>query len=213
MTSISKHDLDQYIEDYCTDVGEVLQQNFRETHLKTFYPQMLSGKVQAKFLEMICQMIKPMRVLEIGTFTGYSAIAMAKGLPEDALLHTIEVNEEMESMIRKYIDLARIKHKIKLHIGEAIEIIPQLDEAFDLVFIDADKEQYCNYYELVMEKLKPNGFIIADNVLWGGKAVKGKNPDRETRGIRKFNTHVKNDSRVEQVMLSVRDGLMLIRKL
>lgn len=213
MVPIDKQDIDQYIEDHCSDIGEVLQENYRETHLKTFYPQMLSGKVQAKFLEMICSMIRPKRVLEIGTFTAYAAIAMANGLAEDALLYTIEVNEEMEPMIRKYIELSGVSHKIKVCMGDATEIIPQLDEIFDLVFIDADKEQYCSYYELVLEKLRPNGFIIADNVLWGGKAVKDKNPDRETRGIRKFNTHVKNDPRVEQVMLSVRDGLLVIRKL
>ena len=213
MTEIIEYNIEKYIEDYSTNVNKVLQQNYRETNLTTFYPQMLSGKVQAKFLEMISRMMQPERVLEIGTFTGYSAIALAAGLSKDGKLFTIEVNEEMESIIKKYISLAGMKDKIKLFLGDALQIIPQFDKLFDLVFIDADKEQYVDYYELSMEKLKPGGFMLIDNVLWGGKAVQGKNPDKETRGIRRFNEHVRNDNRVEQVILSVRDGLMMVRKL
>ncbi len=206
-------EIEEYIEVHSTDVDKVLQQNFRETHLTTYYPQMLSGRVQAKFLEMICRMLQPEQVLEIGTFTTYSAIAMAKGMPENGRLFTIEINEEMEAMILKYISLAGMKDKIKLLLGDALQIIPALNYLFDLVFIDADKEQYVDYYELAMEKLRPGGFILADNVLWGGKAVNDPRPDKETLGIRRFNNHVKNDKRVEQVMLSVRDGLLLVRKL
>ncbi|RLD40297.1 MAG: methyltransferase [Bacteroidetes bacterium] len=213
MTKIVEYDFEKYIEDHSTDVKKVLQQNFRETNLTTFYPQMLSGKVQAKFLEMICQMIQPERVLEIGTFTGYSAIALAEGLSNNGKLFTIEINEELESIINKYIALAGMDDKIELLLGDALQIIPRLNELFDLVFIDADKEQYVDYYELSIEKLRPGGFILIDNVLWGGKAVRDKNPDKETQGIRRFNEHVKNDDRVEQVILSIRDGLMLVRKL
>jgi len=213
MIDIIEYEIEKYIEDHSTNTSKVLQQNYRETNLTTFYPQMLSGKVQAKFLEMICRMMQPERVLEIGTFTAYSAIAMAEGLPENAKLITIEVNEELETIIKKYIALAGMNDKIELLLGDALQIIPQLDELFDFVFIDADKEQYIDYYELSMEKLKPGGFILIDNVLWGGKAVKGKNPDKETRGIRRFNEYVKNDKRVEQVILSIRDGLMMVRKL
>ena len=213
MTEIIEYNIEKYIEDYSTNVSRVLQQNYRETNLTTFYPQMLSGKVQAKFLEMICRMINPERVLEIGTFTGYSAIAMAAGLSENGKLFTIEVNEEMETIIKKYISLAGMDDKIELRLGDALQIIPRLNETFDLVFIDADKEQYVDYYELSMDKLRAGGFILVDNVLWGGKAVKGKNPDNETRGIRRFNEYVKDDDRVEQVILSIRDGLMMVRKL
>ena len=213
MTKIVEYDFEKYIEDHSTDVKKVLQQNFRETNLTTFYPQMLSGKVQAKFLEMICQMIQPERVLEIGTFTGYSAIALAEGLSNNGKLFTIEINEELESIINKYIALAGMDDKIELLLGDALQIIPRLNELFDLVFIDADKEQYVDYYELSIEKLRPGGFILIDNVLWGGKAVRDKKPDNETQGIRRFNEHVKNDDRVEQVILSIRDGLMLVRKL
>jgi len=213
MTKIVEYDFEKYIENHSTDVKKVLQQNFRETNLTTFYPQMLSGKVQAKFLEMICRMIQPERVLEIGTFTGYSAIALAEGLSNNGKLFTIEINEELESIINKYIALAGMDDKIELLLGDALQIIPRLNELFDLVFIDADKEQYVDYYELSIEKLRPGGFILIDNVLWGGKAVRDKNPDKETQGIRRFNDHVKNDDRVEQVILSIRDGLMLVRKL
>ena len=213
MSAIIEFDIEKYIEEHTTGETNVLHQNYRETHLTTYYPQMLSGKVQAKFLEMICRMLQPKRILEIGTFTGYSAIAMAGGLPKNGLIYTIEINEEQEKIIQKYIALAGMEEKIKLFIGDAVKIIPQIDEVFDLVFIDADKEQYVDYYEFSMEKLRPGGFILADNVLWGGKAVRDEHPDKETRGIRRFNEHVKNDPRVEQLMLSVRDGLMLVRKL
>ena len=213
MIDIIEYDIEKYIENHSSDVSKLLQQNYRETNLTTFYPQMLSGKVQSKFLEMICRMIQPKRILEIGTFTGYSAIAMAEALPQNGKLFTIEVNEELETVIRKYIGLAGMKDKIDLLMGDALQIIPQLNETFDLVFIDADKEQYVDYYELSMDKLRSGGFILVDNVLWGGKAVKDKNPDKETQGIRRFNEYVKNDDRVEQVILSVRDGLMVVRKL
>jgi len=213
MAAIIENDIEAFIDNHTTPVNEVLHQNYRETNLTTFYPQMLSGKVQAKFLEMISRMIQPKRILEIGTFTGYSAIALAGGLQENGKLLTIEVNPEMEQIIRKYISLAGMEDMIQLLLGDALKIIPQLNEVFDFDFIDADKEQYIDYYELALAKLRPGGFILTDNVLWGGKAVRDKKPDKETRGIQLFNTHVKNDTRVEQVILSVRDGLMMVRKL
>jgi len=175
---------------------------------------MLSGNVQGKFLEMICRMLQPKRVLEIGTFTGYSAIAMAQGLNNDALIYTIEVNEEMESFIHEYISKSGLEKKIKLLMGDALEIIPTLEEEFDLVFIDADKEQYVDYYKLAKTKLKKGGFILADNVLWSGKVIESSSKtDKETQGIVEFNEFVNNDPEVEQLMLSIRDGLMLIRKI
>lgn len=202
-----------YIEDHTTDENSLMYELNRETHLKTFYPNMLSGKVQGKFLEMVVRMLRPVRVLEIGTFTGYSAIAMAKALPEDGLIYTLDNNVEIESMARKYFEKSGLVNKIRFLIGDALTLIPQIDETFDMIFIDAEKAQYLNYYEMALKKLRKGGFILADNVLWGGKAVfTPKNPDKETRGIRAFNNFVNRDSRVEQVMLSIRDGLMLIRK-
>lgn len=204
--------IEEYLEKYTSPETKVMNELNRETHLKTFYPNMLSGAVQGKFLEMISHMIKPKKILEIGTFTAYSAIAMASGLAEGGQLITIEVNEEMESFIRNYIKKSGMEKKIELMMGNALEIIPELEDTFDLVFIDADKEQYVDYYELAFSKLKKGGFILADNVLWNGKVLEDDaKSDKETLGIKAFNEHVKNDKRVEQVMLSVRDGLMLIR--
>jgi predicted O-methyltransferase YrrM len=205
--------IEAYIETHTTPEIEILKELNRQTHLRTFYPRMLSGHIQGKFLEMVCHMIQPKRVLEIGTFTSYSAIAIAQGIPDDALIYTIEVNEEMESFIREFITKSGMDKKIKLMMGDALEIIPTLDESFDLVFIDADKEQYVDYYKMAKQKLRPGGFIIADNVIWSGKVLeKSSRTDKETQGIVAFNEFVKNDTDVEQVMLSIRDGLLLIRK-
>lgn len=206
--------IDKYIENHTTPETDLLKALNRATHLKTFYPNMLSGSVQGKFLEMISYMIRPKYILEIGTFTAYSAIALAKGLAKGGKLITLEVNEEMETFAKEYISKSGMDDEIQLIMGDAVEIIPQLSEEFDLVFIDADKEQYVDYYELSITKLKPGGFILADNVLWNGKVLEADSKsDKETRGIKAFNEYVKNDKRVEQVMLSVRDGLLLVRKL
>lgn len=205
--------IEAYLETHTTPEIEVLKELNRQTHLRTFYPRMLSGHIQGKFLEMVCHMIQPKRVLEIGTFSGYSAIAMAKGLKDEALIYTIEVNEEMEPFILEFITKSGMENMIRLKMGNALEIIPTLDEVFDLVFIDADKEQYVEYYNLAKGKLRPGGFIIADNVIWSGKVLdKSPKTDKETQGIVAFNEFVKKDLEVEQVMLSIRDGLLLIRK-
>lgn len=201
-----------YIKNHTTSEDKVMYELNRATHLRTFYPNMLSGSVQGKFLEMVSCMIRPRRILEIGTFTGYSAICLAKGLTPDGKLITIEVNEEMEDFINDFIKKSGMDDRIELVLGDALKVIPGLDGQFDLIFIDADKEQYIDYYELAMDKLKNGAFILADNVLWGGKTVYDKKPDNKTQGIRRFNEQVKNDDRVEQVMLSIRDGLLLIRK-
>lgn len=214
MMSLLSEKLEGYIEQHTTPEDEALNELNRETHLKTYYPRMLSGNVQGKFLEMIVQMIKPSRILEIGTFTGYSAIAMAKGLPENGKIITLEVNPEMEVFIRKFIKKSGFENRIELLIGDAVGLIPKINEQFDLVFIDADKEQYIEYYNLAMEKLRPGGFILADNVLWSGKVLEeDSKSDKETNGIKAFNDFVANDPRVEQVILSVRDGLLLARKI
>ena len=203
-----------YSENFTSPESDLLYQLNRQTHLRTFYPNMLSGKVQGKFLEMLVFMIKPENILEIGTFTGYSSLSMASALPEDGNIFTIEFNEEIVAFAKEFFEKSDKKDKIHLIQGDALEIIPKLNKKFDLVFIDADKEQYINYYSLVFPKVKKGGYILADNVLWGGKAVLNiKKPDKETLGIRAFNEYVKEDSRVEQVMLTVRDGLFLIRKI
>ncbi|HNY02831.1 MAG TPA: O-methyltransferase [Bacteroidales bacterium] len=216
--------LQNYVEAHSSPEPEVLVRLDRETHLTQLYPRMLSGHIQGGFLKMLVTMIRPARILEIGTFTGYSAIAMGYGLDhvpatpdreggDSSFLHTIEINPELEEGIRKYIREAGMEKVIMLHIGDAREIIPFIDETWDLVFIDADKPAYVEYYELVMPRLRPGGFIVADNVLWDGKVTgdPGK-MDRETRGIVAFNRHVRDDERVENVILPLRDGLMLIRK-
>lgn len=206
--------LENYILDHTTAEDSLLADLNRETHLKVMYPRMLSGNLQGKFLEMISHMIKPKAILEIGTYTGYSAICLAKGLSDDGVLHTIEINPELNGFSEKYFNKSGLKYKIQQHIGSALEIIPQLNEVFDLVFIDADKENYLNYYKLVFDKVKTGGFILADNALWDGKVIKDTNQqDKETKGIDEFNKYIQQDKGVENMLLPLRDGIMLIRKL
>lgn len=202
----------RYAEAHTTDEDPVLQELFRTTHLKTVHPQMLSGKVQGQFLSMISQMIRPERILEIGTFTGYSAYCLSKGLQEGGRLVTIEVNEELEEMVRSFFNKAGIANKTELMIGDALEILPGMKEEFDLVFIDANKEHYPDYYELCMKILKKGGFLVADNVLWGGKVIEASNQDESTRKLHEFNQLVQEDARVENVFLTIRDGLLLLIK-
>jgi len=205
--------LEEYLEKHTSKPSDLLLEITKLTNLRTQFPRMLSGQIQGKFLEMISNIIKPKRILEIGTFTGYSAISLAAGLPDDGTLITIEYNEEYEDMIRYFIRKANLEHKIQLLIGDAKEIIPNLHERFDLVFIDADKYGYSIYYELVINMLRNGGIILVDNVLWSGKVLHPENMDAETTAIVKFNKIVSDDSRVEQVLLPLRDGLMMIRKL
>jgi len=190
----------------------VLAELYRETHSKVLYPRMISGHLQGLLLEFISRMIRPEAILEIGTFTGYSAICLAKGLKPGGKLHTIEINDELQPIIEKYIRKAGLQDSIILHTGDAREILPSLETAFDLVFIDADKQHYLEYYQTLFMKIRAGGYLIADNVLWGGKVVR-RSADKETMGILAFNEFVKNDERVEELMLPVRDGLMLVRKI
>jgi len=174
---------------------------------------MLSGHLQGKILEMISKMIQPEKILEIGTYTGYSAICLAKGIKKGGKLHTIEINDELEDIVLKYIKKAGLTEVVSNHFGNALEIIPEINEMFDLVFIDGDKREYLKYYHMVFDHVKPGGFILADNVLWSGKVIELDSPDDEyTKGIFDFNEYLKNDSRVEKVILPLRDGLTLIRK-
>ncbi len=191
----------------------VLKELARETNAKMVNPRMLCGKLQGKLLYMISKMIKPKRILEVGTFTGYSAICLAQGLDKEGVLHTIEINEELEDFIRKYLEKAHLNKKVVLHIGNAMEVIPTLDEDFDLVYIDADKPNINYYYKLIIDRVTPGGFIIVDNVLWSGKVLQTPDKkDMDTISIIQFNEMVQNDERVENLMLPFRDGLSIIRK-
>lgn len=207
-------EIQKYVENHTQPETEVLQELNRETYLKVVSPGMLSGHLQGSTLAMFVALVQAKNILEIGTYTGYSAIWMAKAMHEGGKLHTIDKNEELETMVRKYFEKAEVTDKIELHIGNALEIIPTLSETFDLVYIDADKENYLNYYEMVIEKIRKCGLIIADNVLWHGKVISPEeNSDKATQSILDFNTHVHNDERVENVLFPIRDGLMVARKL
>jgi len=199
--------------EHTTDENELLKELYRETHVKIYHPRMLSGHLQGKILKMLSHMIAPYRILEIGTYTGYSALCLAEGLLPGGLLHTIEINDELEEFIRLYINRSSHASKIKLHIGNAINIIPSLDDTFDLVFIDGDKREYLDYYHAVFSKVRQGGFIIADNVLWNGKVLNPNENDEFTKSIREFNDYVHYDTRVENVMLPIRDGMMILRKI
>lgn len=184
----------------------------RETHLKTAYPNMLSGPLLGGFLRMISRMLQPSAILEIGTFTGYSALCLADGLADGGKLHTIERNPEMLSMIKKHLDGHGLGEEIELHLGDALEIIPQIKETIDLAFIDGEKSEYIDYYEALLPRLRKGGIILADNVLWSGKVVDESVDDKDTVSIRRFNTHVQEDDRVTNYLLPIRDGLMIIIK-
>lgn len=202
--------------DYCiahsTIQPSALYDLERETYLKTLAPQMLSGHLQGQFLRFISSLKKPSAILEIGTFTGYSAICLATGLADGGMMHTIEANEELEEIILKYVEKTKLQDKINLHIGDAKAIIPKLDLNFDIVFIDAGKNDYSFYYDLVFEKVNSSGLIIADNVLWNGKVL-DKNQNRDTSTIDAFNKKIHDDERVENILLPIRDGLIIAQKL
>nr|WP_319998922.1 O-methyltransferase [uncultured Draconibacterium sp.] len=205
--------LHQYILDHIDEEDPVLTELDRETNLKVLGARMISGHLQGQVLTMLTKMIRPKSILELGTFTGYSAICLAKGLPEDGKLITIEVDDELESLAANYFEKAGVAHLIEQKIGAATELIPLLDQSFDLVFIDADKREYVEYYQLLIEKMQAGAYLIADNTLWSGKVLdKPRHDDRQTIGILEFNKLVKNDDRVEKVILPLRDGMTVIRK-
>lgn len=203
--------IQQYAEDFTSPEDETLKELKRETYVKVLMPRMLSGHIQGKWLSMVSHMISPKIILEIGTYTGYSAICLAKGLQKNGKLITIDINEELETMVRKYFEKANLTTVIDYKIGNALQIIPIINEKIDLVFIDADKENYSNYFDLVIDKVNSGGFILADNVLWSGKILEDKK-DKDTAAIHFFNEKIKNDSRVEQILLPIRDGILVIRK-
>jgi predicted O-methyltransferase YrrM len=204
--------LEQYLHEHSTPEDPVLEDLFRQTHLRFVNPNMATGHLQGKFLEFIALMINPGNILEIGTFTGYSAICLAKGLKPGGKLITIEMNDELKAFSHSYFCRAGVESKINQITGNALEIIPQLDLMFDLIFIDGDKREYTQYFRLIMDKVRPGGFILADNVLWGGNILDIQTSDTQTKGIIEFNNMIKNEKTIENVILPIRDGLMLIRK-
>jgi caffeoyl-CoA O-methyltransferase len=205
--------LDDYVVKHSEDEPELLQQLTRETYQKILQPRMLSGHYQGRVLSMISKLVNPKYILEIGTYTGYSALCLAEGLQSEGELHTIDVNEELADFQRKYFDASDYGKQIHQYVGDAMEIIPNLDITFDLVFIDADKENYTNYFHLIIDKLKPGGIILSDNVLWSGKVIEPLDEkDISTKAILEYNQLLKTDERVETVLLSIRDGLTISRK-
>lgn len=206
-------ELDRYLANHTTPEDSVLEELNRKTHLYAVNPNMLSGHLQGRFLEMLSHMISPTQILEIGTYTGYSAICLARGLKSGGKLHTIEVNDELHEMSTHYFALAGVADRVILHTGRAQEIIPSLPFIFDLVFIDGDKREYSEYYDLVYDKVRKGGFIVVDNVLWGGKIEDEEaSKDPQTNGVIMFNEKVRMDQRVEKVILPIRDGILIVRK-
>lgn len=207
----SKSKIDAYCEAHTTPQSDLLYQLERETYLKTLAPQMASGHLQGQLLTILCQLIQPQIALEIGTFTGYAALCIAKGLPTKGVLHTIEVNEELAYISNKYFQKSEVGNKIKSHLGDAKTLVPALPYPFDFVFIDAGKKDYAAHFDLVIDKVKSGGIILADNVLWSGKVAE-KKLDKATRTLHDFNKKIQQDDRVENVLLPIRDGLLVIQK-
>lgn len=209
---ILNDDLQNYLDTHCEPEPAVLKYINRETHLKVLKPNMLSGHYQGRVLSMLSKMMRPRRILEIGTFTGYATICLAEGLTDDGIIHTIEANLEMEEMLTKHFSMTDVGKKIKLHLGPAAQVIDTIEERnYDLVFIDADKKNNFLYFELIFDKVRSGGLIIIDNVLWKGK-VYGDEKDADTESFRKLNDQITADTRVEKLILPVRDGLLVIQK-
>lgn len=205
--------IEEYILSHSDDEGELLAALNRDANVNLLRPRMLSGHLQGRILKMFCRMLSPKRVLEIGTYTAYATLCMAEGMAPDGRIHTIEINDEMEDFINKYLERSPYKEKVSVHFGDALEVIPKLGGEFDLVFIDADKRLYSEYYDLVFPMVRPGGLILADNTLWDGHVVEvPRSADKQTLGIMAFNDKIKRDDRVEKVILPLRDGLTMIWK-
>ena len=205
-------ELEHYAENHTSPESELLARINRETHLEVLQPRMLSGHLQGRVLSLFSRLLQPKRILEIGTYTGYSALCLAEGLAVDGTLITIDVNEELQARVQSYFNASTYKNHIEYHIGDAMELIPTFPEMWDLVFIDADKKNYLNYYELVIERMNPGGIILADNILWSGKVIDPSATDRETEILRRYNEVIHADDRVENILLPIRDGIMVARK-
>ncbi|TCN70242.1 O-methyltransferase [Acetobacteroides hydrogenigenes] len=207
-------EIERYILSHTTKEDGILTELNRQTHLKVLQPRMVSGHLQGKILEMVSFMVKPETILEIGTFTGYSAICLAKGLAPNGVLHTFEINDELEEFAAQFISQSNLTDRIVQHIGSALDLAPLLGIKFDLIFIDGDKREYPQYYQMAKRLIKPNGFILADNVLWDGKVIETPTPtDDYTRGILEFNKIVQDDPHVQNVIMPLRDGMTIIRML
>jgi len=205
--------LDKYVVEHTSIENDLLKKIQRETHLNVLQPRMLSGPFQGRFLSLISSLMQPDKILEIGTYTGYSALCLAEGLSKSGTLITIDVNDELEERVKGYFQESSFSNQLTLMIGPALSIIPQLENDFDLVFIDADKKNYINYYKEIFPKVRVGGLIIADNVLWSGKVVDLDAQDPDTQLLRDFNLMIQSDSRVSNILLPIRDGLMLVRKI
>lgn len=207
-------EIDEYSTEHTQSESQLLSELNRETHVKMLIPRMLSGHMQGRIISAISHMMRPKHILEIGTYTGYSALCFAEGLAENGKITTLDVNEELAPMAEKYFSKSKYANQIDFKIGNAVEVIPTLDGPFDLVFIDADKENYANYFDLVIDKVPSGGFILADNVLWSGNILKAKaDMDKSTLALDDFNKKVHLDPRVENVLFPIRDGIMVLRKL
>lgn len=206
--------IDEYILEHIDPENDYLKALYRATHVKLLRPRMASGHLQGRMLKMFVEMIRPQSVLEIGTYSGYSALCLAEGLPEGGMLHTFEINDEQEDFTRPWLEKSPWADKIRFYIGDALELVPRMNLQFDLAFVDGDKRRYIDYYEMVMRHLNPGGYIIADNTLWDGHVLETDThyTDRQTLGIKAFNDLVARDERVEKVILPLRDGLTIIRK-
>jgi predicted O-methyltransferase YrrM len=213
MNEFINKDISEYVESNSQLEPTLLKELNRETHLKILNPRMLSGSYQGRILSMISKIIKPKRVLEIGTYTGYSALCIAEGLDIKGVIDTIDINEELQEIQDKFFKKSGFANKINQHIGNALEIIPKIKRKFDLVFLDADKENYINYFELVIDKINAGGILISDNVLWSGKVVDNRKKDMITKKLIEFNNLINNDKRIETVIFPVRDGLSISRKI
>ncbi len=212
--SLIPEGINRYAEFFSTPENQVLTRLTRETHIKTERGEMLSGHLQGMFLQMLSASIQPSAILEIGTFTGYSAFCLAKGVKKDGILYTVDIDDELQDMAQKYWEQGGIGHKIKCLAGKAMDVLPTIDMQFDIIFIDADKSNYSSYYEMALERLAPNGVILIDNVLYGGEVMMPPEfQSKNAKAIQELNIKIKNDYRVEHVLLPIRDGIMMVRKL
>ena len=205
--------LEQYISDHIDAESTLLKSIYRQTNIHLLNPRMASGHIQGRLLKMLVSMIRPALILEVGTFTGYATLCMAEGLPDGGVIHTVEIDDELEDFILKGFEKSPYSDRIRLHIGDALKVVPKLGLMFDMIFLDGEKTQYPEYYEILMDWLKPGGYMIADNTLWDGHVVdSGYDKDPQTIGVRRFNDMVRADEGVEVAMIPIRDGLTIIRK-
>ena len=206
--------LEEYISSHIEPESELLRDLYRETNLRLLNPRMASGHIQGRLLKMLVSMIRPKLVLEVGTYTGYASLCMAEGLPEGGCIHTVEIDDELEDFIKGWFNRSPLGEKIRLHIGDALKVVPQLGLTFDLIFLDGEKREYPDYYTHLMDFLKPGGYLIADNTLWDGHVVDNSyDSDPQTEAVKRFNDMVAADKRVEVAMVPIRDGLTIIRKI